>query len=92
VLERFAAWLRGAELPQDDIPVCPLHDEPMQLFKKVGNPARFSDQETETYTLIFRCPVPGCDESATRRRVRTQIPAPGETTERPDWARSQKSF
>jgi hypothetical protein len=92
VLEKLLAWVRGDEQPQDDVPICPRHDVPMELFKKVGKPARFSDQETETYQLIFRCNVPGCDESATRRRIRTQIPAPGETTERPDWAHAPKSL
>ena len=92
VLDKLIAWVRGDAPIQDDIPECPAHHVPMELFKKVGKPARFTDQETESYDLLFRCPVPGCDETASRRRVRNQIPVPGETTDRPDWARSQKSL
>lgn len=67
--------------------MCPNHDTPMELFKTVGRPARFTDQETGSYTLIYRCPIEGCDEQATRERLRTQIPVPGEGTPRPSWAK-----
>jgi hypothetical protein len=92
VIAKILAWVRGEEPPQDDVPVCPEHGEPMALFKKVGKPARYTDQETETYQFLYRCVVPGCDESATRRRIRTQIPVPGETTERPAWTQRRKSL
>ena len=92
MLEKLLAWVRGDVPTQDDVPECPRHHQPMEMFKKVGRPARYSAQETETYELIFRCTAPGCDESATRQRVRTQIPVPGETTERPGWARARKSL
>lgn len=86
-------WIRGDVAPQDDVPVCPNHDVPMDLYKKLGKPARFAEQETQTYTLIFKCPVPGCGESAERTRVRAQIPVPGEQTARPPWAaRDRKSL
>jgi hypothetical protein len=86
MIAKLMQWMRGDEADQDEIPVCRMHNVPMELFKKVGKPVRFSDQETETYYLLFRCPVQGCDESAERRRIRTQIPVPGERTERPAWA------
>lgn len=86
MLARMIQWAKGVEPDQDELPECRMHGVPMELFKKVGKPARFHDQETETYTLIFRCPVAGCDESAERRRVRNQIPVPGQTTDRPAWA------
>jgi hypothetical protein len=85
--------MKGVEPEQDDIPRCPTHGAQMLLHKKVGKPTRFTDQETSTYTLLFVCPVPGCGETAERRRIRTQIPVPGERTERPAWAsRSRKSL
>jgi hypothetical protein len=86
MVARMMQWLRGEQPAQDDVPVCRIHGEPMELFKKVGNPARFTDQETATYTLLFRCVVPDCNETDTRRRIRTQIPVPGEITARPEWA------
>jgi hypothetical protein len=86
MVAKLIQWIRGDEPPQDDVPVCPLHNVPMEMFKKVGKPARFSEQETEIYTLLFRCRAPGCGEHAERRRIRTQIPVPGERTPRPTWA------
>jgi len=89
VLERLRGWVLGQPVEQDEIPSCPDHRTQMELYRKVGKPARFSDQETEAYELIFRCPVPGCGNSATRRRIRNQIPVPGEVTDRPGWAERQ---
>jgi hypothetical protein len=86
VVQRSVDWVLGREPSQDDVPICPDHDELMQLYKKVGKPARFSDQGSASYELLYRCPVPGCDNTATRRRVRNQIPVPGEVTPRPRWA------
>jgi hypothetical protein len=91
-IQRSVDWLLGREQP-DDIPHCPDHDEPMELFKKVGKPARYNDQETETYSLLFRCPVPGCNQTAVREWRRTQIPVPGAAPPRPRWAlRRNKSI
>ena len=80
VLQRVLDWARGEVAEQTDWPVCPLHDEPMELFKTV-------DQETPLYTLIYRCPREDCDEQATREKIRTQIPVPGEKPRRPSWAK-----
>jgi hypothetical protein len=78
-------FIRGVPPPDDD-PVCPVHREPMELYKKLGKPTRYQDQQTASYTMIYRCVVAGCGESAERTRVRNQIPAPGEITDRPHWA------
>lgn len=75
---------------EQSIPVCNDHGTQMELYKKLGRAARYTDQETETYTLIFRCPHPGCDNTAERKRVRNQIPVPGESTVRPDWAQRRR--
>lgn len=92
MVARVIDWIRGAPPPQDE-PVCRTHGVPMALQKKVGRPARFHEQQTQSYTMIYRCPVPGCDETETRTRIRTQIPAPGEFTERPEWAlRDRRSY
>ena len=76
---------RVREVP--DIPRCPEHDVEMRLRGKQGRPTRFTDQTEEEYTLIYFCPVPGCNHTAERKRVATEIPAPGEYPERPSFAR-----
>jgi hypothetical protein len=53
----------------------------------IGRPARFSYQTEETYTVIYFCPVQGCDETATTQLAMTQIPVPGESPRRPAFAR-----
>jgi len=76
---------RSVEEPY--VPVCPDHKTEMQLRGRLGKPTRFTDQSEEEYTLIYFCPVDGCDQTATRVRVRTQIPVPGETPDRPSYSR-----
>ena len=72
---------------EPEIPECPEHGVEMRLRGKQGRPTRFSDQTEEEYTLIYFCPVEGCNETAHVTRVRTQIPVPGEPPERPAFAR-----
>ncbi|CAA9548322.1 MAG: hypothetical protein AVDCRST_MAG73-2631 [uncultured Thermomicrobiales bacterium] len=72
---------------EPDIPPCPDHKVDMRLRGKQGRPARFSDQTEEEYTLIYFCPVEGCNQTAQVKRVKTQIPVPGEPPERPSFAR-----
>lgn len=69
------------------IPECPDHHVEMRLRGKQGRPTRFSDQTEEEYTLIYFCPVEGCNHTAQVKRVHTQIPVPGEAPERPLFAR-----
>lgn len=69
------------------IPVCPDHEVEMRLRGKMGKPTRFSDQTASEYTLIYFCPVEGCNRTATRERQRLQIPAPGVAPERPIFSR-----
>lgn len=69
------------------IPHCPNHKVEMRLRGKQGRPTRFSDQTEEEYTLIYFCPVEGCNETDQRGRVKTQIPVPGEPPARPAFAR-----
>ncbi len=71
-------------------PICPDHKTEMRLRGKQGRPTRFSDQTEEEYTLIYFCPVAGCNYSAAVKRVKTQIPVPGETPERPAFARRER--
>lgn len=70
-----------------EIPVCPDHHVEMRLRGKLGRPTRFSAQTEEEYTLIYFCPVEGCNCTDTRTRVKTQIPVPGESPERPAFSR-----
>lgn len=72
---------------EPEIPVCPDHRTEMRLRGKQGRPTRFSDQSEEEYTLIYFCPVEACNHTAAVKRVRTQIPVPGEPPERPLFAR-----
>ncbi len=69
------------------IPECPDHHVEMRLRGKQGRPTRFSDQTEEEYTLIYFCPVEGCNHTAQVKRVHTQIPVAGEAPERPLFAR-----
>jgi hypothetical protein len=85
MLAKMIDWIRGVPAPQDE-PVCRAHGFPMELHKKVGKPTRYQDQQTASYTMLYRCVVPGCNETAERTRIRTQIPVPGELTDRPTWA------
>jgi hypothetical protein len=73
--------------PEPDIPICPDHKVEMYLRGKQGRPTRFTDQTEEEYTLIYFCPVPDCNHTDTRKRVVTQIPAPGASPDRPAFAR-----
>ena len=74
-------------LVEPEIPVCPDHKREMLLRGKLGKPTRFTDQSEEEYTLIFYCPEPQCNQTAERVRVRTQVPVPGESPGRPEFAR-----
>lgn len=69
------------------IPECPRHNVQMRLRGKQGRPTRFAGQSEELYTLIYFCPVEGCNETVERSQIRTQIPVPGEMTPRPSFAR-----
>ncbi len=77
----------GKKPPADEVPVCPIHKKPMVLRAKRGKPVRFTNQQVEAYTLIFRCPLATCNETKEVETVRSEIPVPGETPERPSWAR-----
>jgi hypothetical protein len=59
----------------------------MQMRGVVGRPTRFSYQTEETYTVIYFCPVSGCDQTAEETIAMTQIPVPGEAPRRPGYAR-----
>ncbi len=82
----FDVILRRERL-EPAIPVCPDHKVEMRLRGKQGRPTRFTDQSEEEYTLIYFCPVEGCNQTAQVQRVKTQIPVPGAAPERPAFAR-----
>lgn len=69
------------------VPNCPDHKTDMRLRGKLGRPTRFSAQSEEEYTVIYYCPVEGCNHTVERPRVRTQVPVPGEPPVRPAFAR-----
>ncbi len=72
---------------EPEIPVCPDHRIEMRLRGKLGKPTRFAEQAESEYTMIYFCPAEECNQTATRVRVRTQIPVPGESPERPTFSR-----
>jgi hypothetical protein len=74
-----------------ETPLCPDHDVEMRLRGKLGKPTRFSYQTEEEYTLIYFCPVEGCNQTEMVTKVRTQIPVPGEAPPRPSFARRESS-
>lgn len=75
-------------LVEPEIPVCPDHHQEMRIRGKLGKPTRFSNQAEEEYTIIFFCPVEECNQTAFRERVRTEIPVPGQSPERPVYSRT----
>lgn len=77
----------GRKVDNPAIPECPDHEVEMHLRGKLGRPSRFSFQTEEEYTLIYFCPVEGCNQTATREHRRTQIPVPGATPGRPFFSR-----
>ncbi len=78
---------RREPAPEPDVPRCGDHGVEMRLRGKQGRPTRFEAQIEEEYTLIYFCPVEGCDVTASVKRVRSQIPFEGEAYERPAYAR-----
>lgn len=71
----------------DGVPMCDDHHVPMRLRGKLGRPTRFEDQTQEEYTLVYFCPVEGCNETAEVPQVRSQIPVAGAAPERPPFSR-----
>jgi hypothetical protein len=89
VVQRALDIILRRDRPEPEIPLCPDHKVEMRLRGKQGRPARFSDQTEEEYTLIWFCPVEGCNFTATTKRVKTQIPVPGEPPPRPLYSRRE---
>ena len=87
MVSRVLDWVFQREREEPAVPLCPDHQTPMRLRGYQGRPARFSYQTEETYTVIYFCPVPGCDQTAEGRIAMTQIPVPGEAPKRPYFAR-----
>lgn len=87
MVQRFLDVLLRRERVVPDIPICAEHQVQMRLRGKQGRPARFSDQTEEVYTLIYFCPVEGCNKTAEVKRAASQIAVPGESPERPTFAR-----
>jgi hypothetical protein len=87
MVQRVLDILLRNDRPVPEIPICPDHKVDMRLRGKLGRPARFHDQTEEEYTLIYFCPVEGCNWTETRKRAKTQIPVPGEPPVRPSFSR-----
>ncbi len=86
-MQRILDVVLRRERPEPPIPVCSDHKVEMHLRGKQGRPTRFASQSEEEYTLIYFCPVPNCNHTAETKRAATQIPVPGESPERPGYAR-----
>jgi hypothetical protein len=69
------------------IPICPDHKVEMDLRGKMGRPTRFSDMNQESYTLLYFCPVEGCDHTKEIDQSRAQIAVPGKPPARPAFSR-----
>lgn len=87
MVQRVLDVLLRRDRVEPEIPMCPDHKVQMRLRGKLGRPARFSYQTEEEYTLVYFCPVEGCNNTALVERVKTQIPVPGEPPARPPFAR-----
>lgn len=79
--------LLGRNAKESEIPECPNHHVEMRLRGKLGTPTYFQEQTESDYTLIYFCPVEGCNETAGREHRRTQIPVPGAAPKRPQFSR-----
>jgi hypothetical protein len=90
VVQRFLDVLLRRQRVEPEIPLCPDHHVSMRLRGKQGRPTRFADQTEEEYTLIYFCPVEGCNNTAEVKRHRAQVPVPGVTYERPEFARRDR--
>ncbi len=86
-MQRVLDVILRRERVEPDVPVCPDHHVEMRLRGKQGRPARFSSQTEEEYTLIYFCPIEGCNNTDDVTRVNTQIPVPGEPPSRPIFSR-----
>jgi hypothetical protein len=87
VVQRILDWVFKREREEPPVQLCPNHKTPMRMRGVVGRPARFSYQTEETYTVIYFCPILGCNETAEIQIAMTQIPVPGAAPRRPDYAR-----
>lgn len=87
MVQRLIDVIFRRERHEPPIPICPQHEVQMLLRGKQGRPTRFTDQTEEEYTLIYFCPIEGCNHTAAVKRVKSQIPVPGEPPERPAFAR-----
>ena len=86
-MPRFIDVLLNRHVDEPDVPNCPVHHIEMHLRGKQGRPTRFSDQMQEEYTLIYFCPEHECDETKSVLHVKSQIPVPGESPDRPYYSR-----
>jgi hypothetical protein len=77
-------------LREPAIPECDNHDVAMMLRGKMGRPSRFAGMSEEDYTVIYYCPVEGCNETAERKVTRRQIPVEGVPPARPTFSRDQE--
>jgi hypothetical protein len=87
VVARILDTVFRRQVDEPETPICPDHKVEMNLRGKMGRPTRFADTQSQTYTHIFFCPVPGCDHSKERQVSRKQIAVPGEPPRRPVFAR-----
>lgn len=76
-------------LDESALPICPNHHIEMMLRGKMGRPSRFTGMSEEDYTLIYYCPVEGCNETAERTVTRRQIPVDGVPPKRPNYSRKR---
>ena len=75
------------QLDEPAIPLCPDHRVEMELRGKMGRPSRFSDMTQESYTLLYFCPVEGCDHTKLVDQSRAQIAVQGKAPARPTFSR-----
>lgn len=87
MVSRVLDWVFQRRREEPDVPLCPDHKTLMQVRGYQGQPARFSYQTQETYTVIYFCPLTGCNHTAEGQIAMTQIPVPGAAPRRPIYAR-----
>lgn len=90
MIDRVVNWVLHKDPVKPSTPACPDHKIPMLLRGSMGTPARADGQSEATYTQIYYCGAPQCNQTAQVTRLKSQGAAPVEAPERPEYVRPEE--